>query len=92
MSTDTAALCVHLLEVTSASPRRGIDWNAVERDYRESSLSLRELACRHGCSHSAIANRANRLQWTRALPAQPKAAVPGRTGQPCAWAFGITLP
>jgi hypothetical protein len=45
--------------------RRYIDWNAVERDYRIGELSLRQLAQRHDCSHSAIANRATNMGWQR---------------------------
>jgi len=45
--------------------RRDIDWKAVERDYRVGILSLRQLAERHGCSHSAIANRATAAGWRR---------------------------
>lgn len=62
-------------DFTSVEPmpgrRRGIvrrlstDWCAVERDYRTGSLSLREMSLKHGCSHSAIANRAGRNGWTR---------------------------
>jgi len=48
--------------------RREIDWNAIECDYRSASLSLRELAAKHGCSHSAIANFAGRHGWTRERP------------------------
>jgi uncharacterized protein YjcR len=51
--------------------RRDIDWNAIERDYRCGSLSLRELAAKHGCSHSAIANFAGRHGWTRDSPLRP---------------------
>ena len=46
----------------------GIDWLAVERDYRAGLLSLRELGQKHGCSHSTIANFASRHGWTRAQP------------------------
>jgi uncharacterized protein YjcR len=45
--------------------RRGIDWGAVEQDYSTGLLSLRELAEKHDCSHSAIANFAGRHGWTR---------------------------
>jgi len=45
--------------------RRDIDWNAIEHDYRASPLSLRELALKHGCSHSTIANFAGRHGWVR---------------------------
>lgn len=42
-----------------------IDWDAVEQDYRAGALSLREMAHKHRCSHSSIANFANRNGWTR---------------------------
>ena len=63
--------------------RRDIDWNAVERDYRTGAFSLRELAERHRCSHSAIANFAGRHGWIR----NPSPAVEGLgahtpTGEP----------
>ena len=45
--------------------RRDIDWNAIEHDYHASPLSLRELAMKHGCSHSTIANFAGRHGWVR---------------------------
>ena len=43
----------------------GIDWLAIERDYRAGELSLRALAEKHGCSHSTIANFAGRHGWSR---------------------------
>jgi hypothetical protein len=45
--------------------RSAIDWLAIERDYRSGLLSLRQLAHKHDCSHSAIANFAGRHGWTR---------------------------
>lgn len=58
---------------TGASPiararlatRCDIDWRVVELDYVAARLSLREMAKKHGCSHSAIANRAGRHGWVR---------------------------
>lgn len=53
----------------SLQPRRqAIDWSAIERDYRSGLLSLRQLAHKHDCSHSAIANFAGRHGWTRDPP------------------------
>lgn len=52
--------------------RRDIDWSAIEQDYhdyRTGLLSLRELALKHGCSHSAIVNFAGRHGWPRKRPA-----------------------
>jgi uncharacterized protein YjcR len=55
--------------------RFDIDWIAIEHDYRAGQLSLRDMASKHGCSHSAIANRASRHHWIRAqavgIAAQP---------------------
>jgi len=45
--------------------RRDINWNAIEQDYRAGLLSLRELAEKHDCAHSTIANYAGRHCWTR---------------------------
>jgi hypothetical protein len=50
------------------------DWPAIERDYREGRLSLRQLAIGHCCSHSTIANKARRDGWRRDpmnMPAVP---------------------
>jgi hypothetical protein len=44
---------------------RPVDWCAVEPDYRSGTLSLRDMALKHGCSHSAIANFAGRHGWKR---------------------------
>jgi hypothetical protein len=66
---------IGLVEEGRSVCRFNIDWTAVEQDYRQGPLSLRELACKHGCSHSAIANRADRLGWTRAGDAGPVAQV-----------------
>lgn len=49
----------------AARPRA--DWEAVERDYRLGSLTLRELEAKHGASRAAIARRARAQSWTRDL-------------------------
>jgi len=54
--------------------RRDIDWSAIALDYYDycgGLLSLRELALKHGCSHSAIANFADRHGWPRKRVAGP---------------------
>jgi hypothetical protein len=69
-----------------ASPRRrqNIDWPAIERDYRSGSYSLRALALKHGCSHSAIANFAGRHGWSRNPTLLPTMAGKGsqHSGEP----------
>ena len=64
------------------------DWAAVETDYRTAGLSLRQMAARHGCHHSSIANRARRQGWRRgtaAAPADPRRAVNGHRENVPAW-------
>lgn len=52
----------------SETQRRALtDWAAVERDYRATQMTLRELATKHGCSNSRIAQKAKAHGWTRDL-------------------------
>lgn len=48
-------------------PRRRVDWDAVERDYRTDTLTLRELADKHGVAHTTISRRAEREGWQKDL-------------------------
>lgn len=43
------------------------DWEAIERDYRTGYFTLRELAAKHGVTHTTISRRADRLEWTKDL-------------------------
>lgn len=53
--------------------KQSFDWEAIERDYRAGLLSLREMAARHGCTHTAINKRATAEGWERDLQAKIKA-------------------
>jgi hypothetical protein len=53
--------------------QKAIDWAAVEIDYRAGVLSLRAISGRHGVSHVAIKNRADKEKWPRDLKAKIKA-------------------
>ena len=53
------------LGARQVTPRVDIDWRAIEVDYVAGKLSLREMARKHRCSHSAIANHAGRCGWSR---------------------------
>ncbi len=55
--------------------RSNADWAAVERDYRTSQMTLRELASKHGCSHGRIAQRAKAEGWNRDLSGAIKHAT-----------------
>lgn len=59
-----------------------IDWHAIEPEYFSGLLSLREIAMKHRCSHSAIANFARLHGWTEA-----KAKVLGKSA-----AHGLMIP
>jgi hypothetical protein len=50
-----------------APGKRRTDWEAVERDYRTSQFTLRELAAKHGATHTTISRRAERDGWTKDL-------------------------
>jgi hypothetical protein len=51
------------------------DWEAVERDYRTSKYTLRELATKYGPSHQAIAKQAKNKAWTQDLSIAIKQAT-----------------
>jgi len=51
----------------SVSSRRTADWDAIERDFRTGTLTLREMAEKHGVVHSTIARRAEKHGWSRDL-------------------------
>lgn len=61
-----------------AQKRKTTDWQAVERDYRATNLSLRELGLKHNCKAPAIANRAKRYGWERDLTEAVKQATNAR--------------
>lgn len=50
-----------------AKKRKQIDWEAIEREYRAGSLTIREIARQNGCSHPTIMNRAKKEGWDRDL-------------------------
>ena len=50
-----------------APKRRKTDWQAVERDYRTGSFTLRELEAKHGANNGTISRRAAKLGWTQDL-------------------------
>jgi hypothetical protein len=58
--------------------RARVDWDAVERDYRAGSFTLRELASKYGCSHQAIAKQAKAGGWTQDLTKAVRAATNAR--------------
>lgn len=58
-----------------AAPKKRMDWDAVERDYRTNKFTLRELAAKYGCTHQAIGNQIKRHGWTQDLSTAIKQAT-----------------
>lgn len=59
-------------EIPAKEPE-GLDWPAIELDYRAGIKTLRAMAKEHGLSHVAIDKRAKRDGWTRDLNARIRA-------------------
>lgn len=57
------------------SPNRQYDWEAIERDYRATNLTLRELSAKYGPKHSTIAGQIKRHGWTRDLDSAVRQAT-----------------
>lgn len=55
--------------------RKPVDWERVEAEYRAGILSLREIAARHGVSHTLIRRHATHGKWTRDLTPKVRQAV-----------------
>lgn len=56
-----------------AEPRKQIDWEKVEAEYRAGIKSLREIGAEFGVSHVAVDKKAKRQGWVRDLSAKIKA-------------------
>lgn len=59
-------------------PRKPIDWEAVEREYRAGQLSVSEIGRMSGCSHTAIQKKSKALGWTRNLRERVREEVAAR--------------
>ena len=57
------------------APRKIIDWEAVEREYRAGQLSIREISRAFGLSDTAIHKRAKIEGWKRPLAALVRKAI-----------------
>lgn len=53
----------------------GIDWEAIEREFRVGQLSIRAIARLYSCTHQTITARAKSKGWTRDLTNQVQVAV-----------------
>jgi len=53
-----------------SEPKRQIDWDSIERDFRAGTLSIREIGRTNNVSDKAIRNKAEALGWDRDLSAK----------------------
>ena len=53
----------------------GVDWEAIEKEFRAGQLSVREIARRGGLTEAAIRKRAKHDEWTRPLADKVREAV-----------------
>ncbi len=53
--------------LTAPPKAKRADWDAIERDYRTAKFTLRELADKHGVTHTTISRKAEKLQWSKDL-------------------------
>ena len=54
-------------------PRKPVDWEAVEREYRAGIRSLRDIASEFGITDTAIRKRAKREEWERDISSRVSA-------------------
>lgn len=54
-------------------PRKAIDWESIEREYRVGIRSLQNIGDEFGCTEGAIRKKAKEHNWTRDLSAKVKA-------------------
>lgn len=57
------------------TPRKRVDWEAVERDYRTGQFTETELAVKHGASRSAVNKHALKYGWTKDLQTEIRQAT-----------------
>ena len=61
----------------AAEPKKAIDWERVEIDFRAGRMTLREIGAKHGVAHPSILKRAKRDSWDRDLQGKISAADTG---------------
>ena len=62
-------------EGDASTKKRRVDWEAVERDYRTSKFTQRELADKYGVSHAAIGKMARSRKWQKDLSEEIRQAT-----------------
>ncbi|MEJ0092813.1 MAG: hypothetical protein WDN46_05130 [Methylocella sp.] len=59
-------------------PKKAVDWEAIEREYRAGQLSVSEIGRLYGVSHTAINKRAKKDGWQRDLAERVRREVSAR--------------
>ncbi len=55
--------------------KKGIDWEAIEREYKAGQLSIREIARQYDVSPALIVRKAKKQEWKRDLTEQIRKSV-----------------
>jgi hypothetical protein len=61
--------------------RKRADWDAIQRDYRTSMFTLRELQAKHGADHGLISRKSRKESWTQELSAAIRQATNARLAE-----------
>ena len=64
------------METKVETTMQRLDWEAIEADYRAGRCSVRDIAARHGVSHTAINKRARAEGWARTVCPRCGQALP----------------
>lgn len=70
-----------MTEATKKEPRKAVDWDLIEIDYRAGMKSLRQIADEHGITHGAVNKHAKGKKWPRDLSAKIHAAADAKVSK-----------
>lgn len=62
-------------KVVPLEPRRQVDWEAIERLYRTTLMSVRDIAATHGTKPSTIQSRVRAGRWLRGASATKRQVI-----------------
>lgn len=63
------------------APRKPIDWEAVEQEYRAGQMSLREIGRKHGVNAGTIVKKAKKCEWIQDLSGKVRTETAARLAQ-----------
>ena len=63
------------------APRRQIDWEAIEQEYRVGQMSVREIGRKHGVNAGTIVKKAKKCEWIQDLSEKVRRETAARLAQ-----------